>query len=97
MDIYRVFFPAVNCKPPFAGDFSSDRMFLANSAVGDPVGRAGLAQTMICSHIVFLGSDALYMIIYVCSILAGALEHGFYFSIYWEYSSQLTNSYFSEG
>jgi hypothetical protein len=29
--------------------------------------------------------------------LIGGLEHDFYFSIYWEYSSQLTNSYFSEG
>jgi hypothetical protein len=29
--------------------------------------------------------------------LVGGLEHGFYFSIYWEESFQLTNSYFSEG
>jgi hypothetical protein len=30
-------------------------------------------------------------------LLIGGLEHEFYFSIYWEQSSQLTNSYFSEG
>ena len=31
-------------------------------------------------------------------VLVGGLEHGFYFSIYWqESSSQLTNSFFSEG
>ena len=30
-------------------------------------------------------------------ILVGGLEHGFHFSICWEESSQLTNSYFSEG
>ena len=30
-------------------------------------------------------------------ILVGALEHLDYFSIYWEQSSQLTKSYFSEG
>ena len=29
--------------------------------------------------------------------LFGGLEHEFYFSIYWEQYSQLTNSYFSEG
>ena len=29
--------------------------------------------------------------------LVGALEHECYFSIYWEQSSQLTKSYFSEG
>ena len=29
--------------------------------------------------------------------LVGGLEHGFYFSIYWEESSHLTNSYFWEG
>ena len=29
--------------------------------------------------------------------LVGGLEHLDYFSIYWEESSQLTNSYFSEG
>ena len=29
--------------------------------------------------------------------LVGGLEHGFYFSIYWEQLSHLTNSYFSEG
>ena len=30
-------------------------------------------------------------------LLVGGLEHEFCFSIYWEESSQLTNSYFSEG